>query len=193
MPTVLRCTAKLLARMRIPAKPPEPGPSDNPLGEWYADLDTWRREPFVVMLNVATGATLVLPGRAADLRRMHIHASLQFAVLCEYFGLAGPAVAAETECLESGFMHAPTCDRSILGSLNERKVATWMHFEHDGSLSAEAAARAWDGLYKHPSLGPHPRTGDPYHRPLDLLRARLSQPSTVIQLDRWRSRHRGDC
>lgn len=39
--TVLRCTAKLLKRLKQPARPPEPEPQANPLGEWYADLDFW--------------------------------------------------------------------------------------------------------------------------------------------------------
>lgn len=53
--TVLRCTSKLLKRLKQSAKPVEPAPQDNPLGEWYADIDFWRRQPFVVMLNAATG------------------------------------------------------------------------------------------------------------------------------------------
>ena len=56
--TVLRCTAKLLKRLKLPAKPAEPVAQDNPLGEWYADIDFWNRKPYVVMLNAATGAVL---------------------------------------------------------------------------------------------------------------------------------------
>ena len=62
--TVLRCTAKLLKRFKQPAKLPEPEPQANPLGEWYADMDFWNRKPYVVMLNAATGAMLVLNGNA---------------------------------------------------------------------------------------------------------------------------------
>ena len=51
--TVLRCSAKLLKRLRQPAKPPEPAPADNPLGEWYADIDFIHRQPFVLMMNAA--------------------------------------------------------------------------------------------------------------------------------------------
>ena len=66
--TVLRCTAKLLKRLKQPAKPAEPAPQANPLGEWYADVDFWHRKPFVVMINAATGIVLVLHGNAAGLR-----------------------------------------------------------------------------------------------------------------------------
>lgn len=74
--TVLRCTAKLLKRLKQPVKPPEPEPQINPLGEWYADIDSWQRQPFVVMLNVVTGLVLVLPGNASGLWRLNEHALL---------------------------------------------------------------------------------------------------------------------
>ncbi len=67
--TVLRCTAKLLQRLKQPAKPSEPEPHGNPLGEWHADIDIWRRQRFVVPLNAATGAVLALPGDAAGHHR----------------------------------------------------------------------------------------------------------------------------
>ncbi len=43
------------------------------MGEWYADIDFWQRQQFVVMLNVGTGtgAVLVLSGDAAGLRQLH--------------------------------------------------------------------------------------------------------------------------
>jgi len=87
--TVLRCTVKLLACLKQPAKAPEPEPHDNPLGEWYADIDTWRPQRFVVLLNAATGAVLALPGDAAGLRRLYEHARSQFAAICGYHGLRG--------------------------------------------------------------------------------------------------------
>lgn len=40
--TVLRCTAKLLKRLKQPTKPDEPARQGNPLGEWYADMYFWR-------------------------------------------------------------------------------------------------------------------------------------------------------
>src|SRR5690625_7533980 len=65
--TVLRCTAKLGKRLKASAKPEEPTPQANPLGEWYADIDFWHRQPFVAMLNAETGVALVLPGNAAGI------------------------------------------------------------------------------------------------------------------------------
>lgn len=182
--TVLRCTAKLLKRLRQPAKPPEPDAHANPLGEWYADIDFWRRQPFVVLLNAATGAVLVLPGNAAGLRVLHENAALQFAAICEHFNLRGAGVAAELESLNTGFTFASTRDRSLLASLNQRKMACWMRLEYvDGSL-ADSAVLEWDGLFKHAALGRNTHHNMAYHVPLDLIRQRLSAvapqaPSTL--------------
>ena len=148
-------------------------PETNPLGEWYADIDVWHRQPFVVMLSAATGAILVLPGDAAGLRRLQERALLQFAASCEHFGLRGSGVDAELHGFDAGFSFAPTRDRSLLPSLNQRKFDVWMGFEHNDYSLAEAAALEWKGLFKHPSLGRSTRRNSEYHLPLDLIRQRL--------------------
>ncbi len=178
--TVLRCTAKLLKRLKQPAKPAEPLSQDNPLGEWYADLEVWRRQPFMVMLNAATGATLVLPADAANLRRLHERALLQFASLCEQFGLRGPGVDAELHGFDAGFACATTRDRSLLSSLNQRKFEISMQFEHNQMQMAEAAASEWTGLFKHPALGRNKSRAMEYHQPLDLLRQRLMPAADIL-------------
>ncbi len=172
--TVLRCTAKLLKRLKQPTKSPEPTPQSNPLGEWYADIEVWRRQPFVVMLNAATGALLVLAGDTAGLRRLHEHALLQFAAICEHFGLSGPGVDAELHGFDAGFTFAPTRDRSLLSSLNQRKFGAWMGFEHNGYSPFESAALEWEGLFKHRDLGRDTRHNSEYHLPLDLIRQRVA-------------------
>jgi hypothetical protein len=172
--TVLRCTAKLLKRLRQPAKLPEPAPQPNPLGEWYADIDVWNRKPFVVMLNGATGAVLVLNGSAAMLRVLHERAFLQFGSLCEHYGIRGPGVAAELEGFAAGFTFANTRDRSLLASISQRKVGAWLGFEHNGYSLVDVARVDWKGLFQHPALGRNTRFNMEYHRPLDLLRERLS-------------------
>ncbi len=179
--TVLRCTAKLLKRLKQPAKPSEPVPDANPLGEWYADIDFWNRKPFVVMLNGATGSVLVLNGNAAGLRALHERALLQFASLCEHFGIRGPLVDAELLGFHAGFVCAPTRDRSLLASLNQRKYAAWMGFEHRGESLAEAALGEWEhGLFQHPALGRDRRHNMRHHLPLDLLRQRLSPTAEPV-------------
>jgi hypothetical protein len=179
--TVLRCTAKLLKRLKQPAKPPEPAPQGNPLGEWYADVEVWRRKPFVLMLNAATGATLVLPGDAAGLRGVNENALLQFARLCKHFGLKGPRVDGELLGFEAGLAFGATRDRSLLGTLNQYRFETWMQFEHAGLSPVLAAERLWKGFFGHPALGPNARHGGRYHRPLDLLRERLQDSAEIIE------------
>jgi hypothetical protein len=181
--TVLRCTARLLKRLKNPAKPPEPAAQDNPLGEWYADVDSWQRQPFVVMLNVATGAVLVLPGNAAGLRVLHECASQQFATVSERFGVRGAGVDAELQGFQSGFVFAATRDRSVLASLNQRKLAVWLGLEAGHTL-LECAMREWRGLYQHPSLGRTTRHNPEYHSPLDLLRQHLLPAAGVLPFAR---------
>ncbi|MEO9080033.1 MAG: hypothetical protein ABI268_12085 [Rhodanobacter sp.] len=182
--TVLRCTAKLLKRLKQPAKPAEPASETNPLGEWYADIDFWNRQPFVVMLNVATGAVLVLPGDAAGLRRLHEKALLQFAAISEHYGVRGAGVDAELHGFDAGFAFAATRDRSLLSSLNQRKLAVWLHLEHRDGLLVESATQEWEGFYKHVSAGRNTRHKTDYHRPLDLLRQHLLPAAQILPFDR---------
>ena len=182
--TVLRCPAKLCKRLKQPAKPPEPEAQANPLGEWYADIDFWRRQPFVVMLNAATGAVPVLPGNAAGLRRLHEHALLQFAAICEHVGLRGAGVDAELHGFDAGFSYATTRDRSLLASLNQRKFGFWLALEHSDRPMPETAAQDWNSLFKHPALGRNERYNMEYHRPLDLLRQRLMPAADVLPFNR---------
>lgn len=173
---LIRATAKLLKRLRLPAKPPEPEVADAaPLGEWYADIDFIDREPFVVMLNAATGVGLVLPGRAAELRKLHTHARDQLALLFVHYGIGGALADAELRAWTAPPHYAATRDRSLLGSLRQFKDATWYRFAYDGRALPMAAGDQWQGLFRHPSLA---KAGERYgyqhwQRPLDLALARL--------------------
>ena len=179
--TVLRCTAKLLKRLKQPPKLPEPVPQDNPLGEWYADIEFWKRKPFVLMLNCATGAMLVLNGNAAGLRVLHERALLQFASLCECFGIHGPLVDAELHGFDDGFNFGKATDRSLVSSLNQRKLSAWIGFDHRLESLAEAAFHDWEnGFFQHPALGRNALYNTQYHRPLDLLKARLMPAGKVL-------------
>lgn len=183
--TVLRCTAKLLKRLKQPPTLPEPEAQANPLGEWYADLDVWNRKPFVIMVNANTGAILTLNGNAEGLRHLQERALLQFASLCEHFGIRGNGVDAELHGFHAGFAFGKTRDRSLLGTLNERKFAAWMRFEHDGLSLAENAAHEWDGLFRHPAQ----RGKRDYHLPLDLLRQQLMPTANLLPFPGNHARH----
>jgi hypothetical protein len=171
--TVLRCTAKLLKRLKQPGKLSWPSPQINPLGEWYAAIDFWRRQPFAMMLNCSTGATLVLTADASGLRLLQERALLQFAFLSEHYGLRGPGVDAELHGFHAGFTFAATRDRSLLSSINQRKSGVWNEQEQADHSLANSAAAEWLGLFKHQSLSRDERFNSDYHRPLDLLRQHL--------------------
>lgn len=183
---LIRATAKLLKRMRLPAKPPEPEAADAaPLGEWYADIDFIDREPFVVMLNAATGVGFVLPGRAAELRRLHTHARDQLALLFAHYGIYGALADAELLAWAAPPHYAATRDRSLLGSLRQFKDAAWYRFAYDGRALPMAADDQWQGLFRHPCLvKPGERYGyQHWQRPLDLARVRLqaTAPESAVE------------
>ena len=185
--TVVRCTAKLLKRMGQSGKLADATVPANPLGEWYADLDFIDREPFVLALNVATGAGLVLPGRAACLRQFHEHAADQLKVLFRHYGIDDtlPGPAAEVAAWSTFPALAKTADRSVLGSLNQFKDAAWHHFAFKNRSLPEAAAGQWEGFYRHPSFAkPGRRYGyDDWERPLDLVLKRLVPGAVVLRVE----------
>jgi hypothetical protein len=179
---LIRATAKLLKRLRLPAKPIEPEVADvAPLGEWYADIDFIDREPFVVMLNAATGVGLVLPARAAELRKLHTHARDQLVLLFAHYGIGGVLADAELLAWTIPPHYAATRDRSLLGSLRRFKDDTWHRFAYADRTLPMAAGDQWQGLFRHPDFV---RAGERYgyrhwQRPLDLVRTRLQAPVTA--------------
>lgn len=117
----VRCSQKLLKRLRLPASPIEAAVSDNPLGEWCADIDFIDREPFVLLMNAATGAVLVLPGRAADLKRLHAMAAEQLRLLFAACGISGVLAEAELDGWRLPPAFARNGNRSLVASMNQRK------------------------------------------------------------------------
>src|SRR3546814_16637154 len=95
--TILRCSQKLLKRLRQPATPPGPVPGSNPLGEWCADIDFIDRQPFALLMNAATGTVLVLPARAAALKRLHAMAAEQLGGLLQQCGIGGAPAEGELD------------------------------------------------------------------------------------------------
>lgn len=184
---LIRPTARLRNRLRLPEKLPEPvAPPVNPLGEWYADIDFIDREPYVVLLNVATGAGMVLPGRADDLRALHVHAGQQLFEFFVHYGLDPDSPLCSVEL--SAWRRAPpdyanTRDRSLLGSMNRFKDDAWHHFAFANRSLPEAAARQWEGLFRHPSFAKAGRRYgyDDWQRPLELVYRKLLPAELVAE------------
>ena len=178
---VLRCTSRLLKRMRQPVKLPEPPAPTNPLGEWYADIAFINREPFVVLLNATTGAAMVLPGRAEFLKQLHVHAGQQFFKLLMHYGFdpGWPHCTQELLAWETAPILANTRDRSLLGSMNRLKLESFDHFAFKNRSLPEAAASWWEGMFRHPTLPDYDKKYT-WHRPVELVAQRLAPPGTVM-------------
>jgi hypothetical protein len=174
---VLRCSAKLLKRLRQPGKLPEPvGASDNPLGEWLADIDFIDRQPFVLVMNAATGLVLVLPARAADLRRLHEMVGEQLGALLDVLGIDGALAEAELDAWREPACFARTTDRSLVASMNQRRHEAWTQFAYNRLTAFEVALRLLDTPFKRKDLGKD------YHRTIDLLQARLRPSAKIIPM-----------
>lgn len=181
--TILHCSQKLLKRLRQPANLPAPAPSTNPLGEWYADIDFIDRQPFVVVMNAATGLVLVLPGHAEFLKRLHLCAGEQLAALLQACGIEGPLAHAELDAWQQPATYARTRDRSMVASINRRKADAWMHFAYGGRSAFEVALWMLDTPFSRKDLGKD------FHRASDLLRARLLPSAKILPFRVSSARH----
>ena len=172
--TILHCSQKLLKRLRQPSQLPDPAPHGNPLGAWCADIDFIDRLPFVVMMNSATGLVLVLPGMAADLKRLHEMAALQLAGLMEACGIDNALSQAELDALLQPFSFARSRDRSLVSCMNQRKYEAWSQFAHHRPTAFEVALRLLDRPFTRKDLGRD------YHDAAKLLRLRLLPVAKIL-------------
>lgn len=177
--TTLHCSQKLLKRLRLdPRKLPEPPPSDNPLGAWCADIDFIDRQPFVLLMNAATGVLLVAPGKAADLKQLHAKAAAQLDWVLERCGIGGPLARAELDALQQPFAYARNSDRGLVASMNHRKFEAWLQFAHHTNNTYDVAARLLETPFSRKDLPGGGRYG--FHHAPDLLRAKLLPSAKIL-------------
>ncbi len=181
--TVVRCSQKLLKRLRLPSAPAGPAPHDNPLGEWCADIDFIDRQPFVLLMNAATGAVLVVPGRAADLKCLHIMAAEQLQFLFAACGVGGTLAEAELDAWRMPPTFTRNGNRSLVASMNQRKYEAWTQFACSRLTAFEVALRMLETPFSRRDLG------SGFHFAADLLRARLLPSAKVIPLHAARGLH----
>lgn len=181
--TVTRCSQKLLKRLRLPSVPPEPMPNDNPLGEWCADIDFIDRQPFVLLMNVASGAVLVVPGRAADLKRLHEMAAEQLRFLFAACGIGGALAEGELDAWRLPPTFARNGNRSLVSSMNQRKYEAWSQFAHNRLTAFEVTLRMLETPFSRKDLGRG------FHFVADLLRTRLMPSAKIIPLHLARDPH----
>ncbi|WP_426662330.1 DUF6933 domain-containing protein [Rhodanobacter aciditrophus] len=165
--TVVRCSQKLLKRLRLPSASPEPPPADNPLGEWCADIDFIDRQPFALLMNAATGVVLVLPARVADLKRLHEMAAKQLRFLFAACDIGGAFAEAELDAWRLPPAFARNTNRSLVASMNQRKYEAWAQFAWNHLTAFEVAQRMLETPFSRKDLGRD------YHYATDLLRRHL--------------------
>ena len=180
--TVIRCSQKLLERLRPPTTV-EPVPADKPLGEWCADIDFIDRHPFVLLMNAATGVVLVVPGRAADLKRLHEMAVEQLRFLFAACGIGGALAEAELDAWRLPPAFTRNGNRSLVSSMNQRKYEAWSQFAHNGLTAFEVALQMLETPFSRKDLGRD------FHFAADLLRTRLMPPAKIIPLHPGRDLH----
>ena len=181
--TVLRCSQKLLKRLRQPAAPPEPAPQDNPLGEWCGDIDFIDRQPFVLLMNAATGLMLVLPGHAEFLRRLHECAAQQLASLLRDCGIGGALADAELDAWRQPATCARNSNRSLVSSMNQRKYEAWTQFAYNRLPAYDVALRMLETPFSRKELGKG------FHYALDLVRARLLPTAKILPFQISSAKH----
>ncbi len=138
----LRCTAKLLAKLGIERRPPNPPPPTNRLGDWYANILYSRAGHYVVCLSERSGLAVVLEGK-----ELHTLSLRFLRTLRELLGTLGIAPAEiDREMAETGDLaFGATTNRSAVALLNravwelrfmlpfcpDHTIYDWMaHFSH---------------------------------------------------------------
>ena len=95
--------------------------------------------PFVLLMNAATGLMLVLPGHAEFLQRLHECAAQQFAPLLRDSGIGGALAQAELDAWMQPATYARNGNRSLVSSMNQRKVEAWTQFAYNCQPAYEVA------------------------------------------------------
>jgi len=115
----LRCTQKLLKRMKGPDPLPEGDPgSDNRLGDWYANVKSlpFRGKSVVIFFNVNSFITIFVPGNGT--RKMLPQFVDRTGRLLQRLGIPQPLIDEEMKAMQE-IRLLKTDSRSILGSMND--------------------------------------------------------------------------
>lgn len=157
----LRCTRKLLDRLRVPPVPDDSEPTTR-LGDWYANLLFRPGQQLVLLVNQRTLLPVVIQAAPA----VSIPARLPAAIADVLRALGVPAPAVETELREMRDVSiGKTNSRQVLGSMTDFAYLLDAHLGHGRPL-AEASHRL-----AHTPCGP---IGMKY--PADIVREVFAAP-----------------
>ncbi len=113
--TALRCTARLLKRLRWKGLP-TPAPATAALGDWYANLLTLQRQPLVICVSERSLLTVIFPARGLAEISVHFLRGLRERL---------QRLRVPPEVIERELAHyvplafGKTANRSTIGSMNE--------------------------------------------------------------------------
>ncbi len=114
---VLRCTAKLLKRLKMGKEPlKDPEPSTTVLGDWYANIVYVDRRPLVLAISEKSLLPLLVPAR--DLDQLPDHLMRALVERIQRMGLPDTVIRQEMSRMEPVF-YGKTANRSVLGSMND--------------------------------------------------------------------------
>lgn len=122
----LRCTKRLLRRLRQPAAEPA-APPENALGHWYANIMTIRRVPMVLALSETSLLAVLVPG--APFNTLPSRVTRAVADLLPRIGIAPELVQPEIAAM-TPLTLAPTASRKVLGCLNRMEFELEVDFDY---------------------------------------------------------------
>ncbi len=121
----LRCTRKLLRRLRAPESPIA-AQATTVLGDWYANIYDTRPQPIVLCLNERTLLAVLVT--FSDINGLSHRFRQSVLNLLNRLGLPGDVISAERAAM-SDIAIGPTANRRVLGCLNEAAFALLGEFD----------------------------------------------------------------
>jgi hypothetical protein len=114
---LLRCTAKLLKRLKLDKEPlKDPGPSTTALGDWYANIIYMGRQPLILAVSERSLLSLLMPAR--DLDHLPGHLTRTLIEKLQRMGVPETTISQEVSKMDP-VIYAKTANRSVLGSMND--------------------------------------------------------------------------
>ncbi len=121
----LRCTQKLMRRLKVPTKVETLAPT-TVLGDWYANLIYARPQQLVLCMNERSLLLVLVPAREGQSLPNRFRASALS--LLHRIGVPSRSVEAEASAM-SEINLGPTANRRVVGCMREAAFALSLEFE----------------------------------------------------------------